>query len=568
MIPEFEPGDIPEFDCRDCGQTFPITLEKGARRCVVCDDARRVEMQARIEEAEKEEKAKALREQEAKEKKAFDRREAAKRELARRELARRYYLPFVQMFNPEYEAGWVHKDVCRRLEKFSQEVADKKSPRLMLFMPPRHGKSQLTSKTFAAWHLGHYPGHEFMACSYSASLSMGFSRNVRSIIRDPQYQRMFETRLDPDSQSAEAWLTTDGGGFVAAGVGGAITGKGAHILLIDDPVKNREDADSETSRQTTKDWYTSTAYTRLAPGGGVIVIMTRWHDDDLAGWLLELQNKGEGDEWDVVVYPAIAEADEQFRNAGEALHPERYDLKRLSKIQRALGGPTGRDWVALYQQKPVADEGSYIKKDMIHYYRSAELPDPKTLKYYQAWDLAIGLKEYNDWSVGITVGMCPQRKLWLVDLRRFKKDSLGIVDEILNAHQKWNPEMVGIERGQIELAIGPLLERRIAERSQWSFSYEPLKPGKRDKPLRGRAMQGLMQQGMVLLPEDKSWTPGLVNELLRFPSAVHDDQVDALFWLGLMVNEMIIYIPPTERKKSWRDKLNLRSNGHRSAMSA
>ena len=151
---------------------------------------------------------------------------------------------------------------------------------------------------------------------------MGFSRKVRQLLREPTYKTAFQTRLDPDSQSAEAWLTSDGGGYVAAGVGGGITGKGAHILLIDDPVKNREDAESQNNRDANWDWYTSTAYTRLAPGGGVLVILTRWHDDDLAGRLLKAASEG-GDHWEVVKYPALAEEDEEFREAGAALHPER-----------------------------------------------------------------------------------------------------------------------------------------------------------------------------------------------------------------------------------------------------
>ena len=172
----------------------------------------------------------------------------ARKELALRILTRKRLLPFVERFNADYQAGWVHKDICRRLEQFSRDVVAKKSPRLMLFMPPRHGKSTLASVSFPAWHLGRNPEHEFISCSYSGSLAMGFSRKVRQLLREPTYKTAFQTRLDPDSQSAEAWLTTGGGGYVAAGVGGGITGKGAHVLVIDDPIKNREDSESENNR--------------------------------------------------------------------------------------------------------------------------------------------------------------------------------------------------------------------------------------------------------------------------------------------------------------------------------
>lgn len=197
----------------------------------------------------------------------------ADRELASRVLARRKLLFFIQKFKPDYEAGWVHIDICNRLERFFKAVENKESPRLILAMPPRHGKSEIASKNFPAWVLGHRPEFEIIASSYNVSLPMGFSRKVKETIQTPLYRGIFpKTALSKTSQAAEAWLTTKGGGYVAAGVGGGITGKGAHVFIIDDPVKDAEEADSETMREKTWDWWGSTAKTRLAPGGGVLVI--------------------------------------------------------------------------------------------------------------------------------------------------------------------------------------------------------------------------------------------------------------------------------------------------------
>lgn len=188
-------------------------------------------------------------------------------------MARRRLVAFTQRINPRYMAGWVHQDIARRLERFSDDVEKGLSPRLMVLMPPRHGKSELASRMFPAWHLGKYPDHEIIACSYNVGLAMTFSRKVKETINDPSYQTVFESRLNPDHQSAEEWgLHEKRGGYVAAGVGGGITGKGAHILLIDDPLKNAEEADSADVREKLWDWYGSTAYTRLAPGGGVLII--------------------------------------------------------------------------------------------------------------------------------------------------------------------------------------------------------------------------------------------------------------------------------------------------------
>jgi|TARA_B110000908_G_scaffold62768_1_gene76242 predicted phage terminase large subunit-like protein len=495
----------------------------------------------------------------------FDPKMAAQAELAKRELARRHLLPFVQRFNDSYIPGWVHKDICLRLEKFSDDVAAKKSPRLMLFMPPRHGKSELASKTFPAWHLGRYPNHEFIACSYSGSLAMGFSRKVRGFLRDQQYQSLFETRLDPESQGAEQWLTTEGGGYVAAGVGGPITGKGAHILVIDDPVKNREQAESETARQTAKDWYTSTAYTRLAPGGGILVILTRWHDDDLAGWLLE-QEKDGGDSWEVIKYPAIAEEDEKYRKKHEPLHPARYDSDALMRIQKAVGP---RDWSALYQQNPVADEGEYFKLGMFQYYKDKSLENKK-LKVYCAWDLAIGKADRNDFSVGVVVGVDQEDKMYVMHVERGKWDGFELVEKILDVYEEYRPSIVGIERGHIEMALGPFLKKRIKERNLYEMYLMELKTGRRDKEARARAIQGRMQQGMVFFPKFQLWNAGLMAEMLRFPNGVHDDQVDGLAWIGLMMSEMSTVVDQKIIEESWRDKLPglMAPNRSKSAMSA
>ncbi|MGB1973360.1 MAG: phage terminase large subunit [Vibrio toranzoniae] len=489
----------------------------------------------------------------------------AKAELALRFLTRKRLLPFVERFNPDYHAGWVHKDICQRLEQFSRDVAEKKSPRLMLFMPPRHGKSTLASVSFPAWHLGRNPNHEFISCSYSGSLAMAFSRKVRGLLREDGYKAAFKSRLDPTSQSAEAWLTTDGGGYVAAGVGGGITGKGAHILLIDDPVKNREDAESQNNRDSNWDWYTSTAYTRLAPGGGVLVILTRWHDDDLAGRLLKQGEEG-GDDWEVVRYPAVAEADEQFRKAGEALHPERYDLEALKRIERAVGP---RDWSALYQQNPVADDGDYFTRDMIQYFDPEDV-DTDRMKFYAAWDLAIGKNDRNDYTVGMVVGVDEWDQLFVCDVVRGRFDGFELVEQILDLYELWKPSIIGIEKGHIEMALGPFLEKRVRERGLYEAYFKDLKTGRRDKEARARAIQGRMQQGMVFLPRDEIFTGPLVAELLRFPNGVHDDQVDALAWLGLMMTEFATFHETVEHVPSWRDKLPglLAPKRSKSAMSA
>jgi len=462
-------------------------------------------------------------------------------ELASRILARRSLLPFVERLNPRYTAGWVHRDICRRLEKFSQDVVDGKSPRLMLLMPPRSGKSELCSRSFPAWHLGRNPDHEIIACSYNVSLAMSFSKKVKEVLEDPVFHPVFDIRLNPNNQSAEEWsLNGTRGGYVAAGVGGGITGKGAHLLIIDDPLKNAEEADSPDTREKLWDWYGSTAYTRLAPGGGVLVVQTWWHDDDLAGRLqVAMVQDPDADRFVVVKYPAIAETDEWldptsdlivdtepdhpdkvlYRRKGEALHPERYDLAKLNQIKRTI---SPRFWSALYQQNPVPDDGDYFLKE--HFLRSP-LPHLSRANVFIAWDFAISEKKQNDYTVGTVLLQDEDDTLHVAEVVRFKSgDALFIVDAILHLSKKWytSNQIVGFEDGQIYRAIDSLLKKRMHEQRQY-LSIKVLKPIT-DKLARARPLQGRMQQGRVSFNADAEWYDACRLEMLRFPAGAHDDQ--------------------------------------------
>jgi predicted phage terminase large subunit-like protein len=513
----------------------------------------------------------------------------AQAEMAQRVLSKRLLMPFVQRFNPKYKDGWVHKDICRRLERFSRDVADGKSPRLMLLMPPRHGKSELVSRNFPAWHLGQYPDHEFIACSYNLSLAMDFSRKVKQIIADPLYENIFPTRLDPNNQSTESWgVQGQRGGYVAAGIGGPITGKGAHCLVIDDPIKNAEEADSADTREKIWEWYLSTAYSRLAPGGGVLIIQTWWHDDDLAGRLQTMMKEGSDDEfvdqYEVIKYPAIAEADEYLnhttdlieydappsapytllRNKGEALHPDRYDLDKLNRIRAQNKG--GRWWSALYQQNPVPADGAYFMKDQ---FRRSQPPHLHKSYVYMAWDFAISEKKQSDYTVG-TVGLQDDDDvLHVVDQVRFKSgNAFFIVESILNLATKWySPTLIlGFEDGQIWRAIEALLKKRMRERKFYP-SIVVLKPIT-DKMARARPLQGRMQQGMVSFNTSGEWFEPLRAEMLRFPAGAHDDQVDSLAWMAQMViGREAPHKTEVKPMKSWRDKLKV-SNSTGSYMAA
>lgn len=504
-----------------------------------------------------------------------DRARALQAELASRVLARRRLLQFTKRMNARYHAGWVHEDICRRLERFSQAVADGQSPRLMLLMPPRHGKSELASKMFPAWHLGQYPDHEFIACSYNISLAMMFSKRIKTLLDDPSYQSVFpDAQLDPENRSNEEWSLTKSGAYVAAGVGGGITGKGAHVLVIDDPLKNSEDAGSPDVRSKLWDWYASTAYTRLAPGGGVLVIQTWWHDDDLAGRLQQAMQVNEetgeeaGDVFEVIKYPAIAEHDEYLdedtdlivaeapehgrllRLKGEALHTERYDLIKLNRIKRNL---PAQFWSALYQQNPVPADGAFFTKDQ---FRQRPPPSKASCNVNIAWDFAISIDRQNDYTVGSVGLQDDDDVIHVADVLRFKsKDTFFIVESMLNLATRWyHPSLVvAVEDGQIWRTLEAVLRKRMKER-QLHFVIKVMKP-LTDKEVRATPLQARMQQGTWSFAVAE-WFTVVRNEMLRFPAGVHDDCVDSLAWLAhSVIDRHAPRKPKAQRLPSWRDNL-------------
>lgn len=393
--------------------------------------------------------------------------------------------------------------------------------RLMINMPPRHGKSELASRRFPAWFLGQQPSKSIIAASYNSDLATDFGRQVRNILATPEYKMLFDTELAEDSRAANRWNTSDGGGYVAAGVGTAITGRGADILLIDDPLKDREEADSELQRDKVWDWYTSTAYTRLAPGGRVIVIQTRWHEDDLTGRLLEEEKTG-GDKWVKLELPAI--------NAqGEALWPDFYPLPVLERYRSVL---PGRDWSALYQQQPTPDEGDYFKREWFRYYSAP----PKHLRIYGASDYAVTAKG-GDYTVHVVAGIDPDDDLYILDVWRAQTESNHWIETFIDLIARWKPLKWAEEQGQIVKSLGPFIDKRMRERRIYCAREQMTSVA--DKPTRSRAFQARAAMGKVYLPHNAPWVEDFMSELLMFPAGKHDDQVDAIGLVGRMLDTMV-----------------------------
>lgn len=425
---------------------------------------------------------------------------------------------------PDYLLGWVHKEICDELDRFLQDVADKKSPRLIITMPPRSGKSELVSRRFPAFALGRNPELQIIATSYSSDLSQRFNRDVQRVIDDEKYFDLFpNTRLSNSrvrTDSRGSYIRTSdlfeivghAGAYRSCGVGGGITGQGADILIIDDPIKDRAQAGSKTIRDSIWDWYTSTAYTRLSPGGGVIVMATRWHTDDLIGRLI--QRMGEGDTFRIVNYPAIAEHDELHRKAGEALHPERYPLSTLLQIQKTIGS---RDWEALYQQHPVPDGGALFKLEWFRRWTATSLP-PEFDHTLMSWDMTFKDSKDSDYVVGQVWGK-KGPNFYLLDQVRGQWDFVKTKEMVRVLAHKW-PRVV---RKLVEdKANGSAV---ISELKSTVSGFVPITPTE-SKEARASSVTPYFEAGNVFIPEDSAapWVPHYVSELLEFPAGSHDDQ--------------------------------------------
>lgn len=428
----------------------------------------------------------------------------AAQELLNRRKARASLIDFTSYTNDLYVAAEHHKIIAEKLEAVERgEIT-----RLIICMPPRHGKSELASRRFPAWYLGRNPSKQIIAASYNSDLASDFGREVRNIVASPEYQNIFDVSLAQDSKAANRWHTSDKGMYVAAGVGTAVTGRGANILLIDDPFKDRQEADSELQRQRVWDWYTSTAYTRLMPNGAVIVINTRWHDDDLTGRLLAAQDDG-GDQWEVLSLSAID-------GAGDALWPAWYPIERLEQIRGVL---PSRDWNSLYQQDPIPDEGEYFKLNWFQEYE--KLPD--NLQLYGSSDYAVtdGGGDYTEHGI---FGIDQMNNVYIVDWWFGKATSDVWIDAKCDLIIEHKPACWFGESGVIRRAIEPFMMRRMNERKafcrvEWLASIS-------DKESRARGFQGLASMGKVFLPKSAAWKDHVLNQLLRFPAGKNDDAVD------------------------------------------
>lgn len=396
-----------------------------------------------------------------------------------------------------------------------EQVAARTVKKLAIFMPPGSAKSYYTSRKFPAWFLAQCHAQAILLCSHSKDLAEDFGRSNRNDIE--AYPKELGYELARDSQAAAQWKTNKGGEFFCAGVGGRISGRRADLGVIDDPIGSQEDADSKDIRDKHWAWYKGDFKPRLKPGSAVALIQTRWHEDDLAGRILQ-DEKG----WEVIRLPMEAEDNDPLgRKPGDLLWPEWFTQEMADDAKKDT-----RVWNSLYQQNPIPEKGNYFEKDGIRTYSSYD-DIPKNLKIYAGSDHALGVKEENDFTCMPTVGLDEDGNLWVLPVMFWDKcNTLTCVNEMFATARRRPPLMWFCESQHIEKSIGPFLFERMRDQ-EFYFSMQQLS-GLKDKQAKARPLQGRIAQGKVFFPSFASWWGRALHELTSFPSGTHDDFIDAL----------------------------------------
>ena len=418
------------------------------------------------------------------------------------------FLNFVKHVWPQFIEGSHHKIIA---EKFN-DIANGKIKRLIINMPPRHTKSEFASNLLPAWMVGRKPDLKIIQTTHTTELAIRFGRKAKTLIDSPEYQQIFKTRLREDSQAAGKWETEQGGEYYAAGVGSAITGRGADLLIIDDP-HSEQDALNAAALEKAYEWYTSGPRQRLQPGGAIVVVMTRWSTKDLTGALLKSQKEIKSDKWEVVEFPAIMPS-------GEPVWPEFWKLEELEGVKASLSVPK---WNAQWMQDPTSEEGSIIKRDWWKVWEKDEIPPLKHV--IQSYDTAFLKKETADYSAITTWGVFYPNddsgpNLILLDALKDRYEFPELRRVALEQYQYWKPETVVIE----SKASGLPLTYELRKMGIPVVNFSPSKG--QDKHARVNAVAPLFESGVIWAPEEK-YAEEVIEECAAFPYGDHDDLVDS-----------------------------------------
>ena len=435
--------------------------------------------------------------------------------MLEKELAQNTFMGFVHKCWPEFIGGRHHKIMANAFER----VVNGECKRLIINMPPRHTKSEFASYLLPAWFLGKYPNKKVIQSSNTGELAVGFGRKVRNLVDSETYKAIFPNlELQQDSKAAGRWNTSKGGDYFAIGVGGTVTGKGANLLIIDDPHSEQEAALAASNPDVfdkVTEWYTSGPRQRLQPGGSIVIVMTRWAQRDLTGQVLKAAAARGGEQWEVIEFPAIMPS-------GKPLWPEFWELSELEALRQEL--PNAK-WQAQYQQNPVGNESAIVKRDWWKWWET-ENP-PKCDYILQAWDTAFEKTQRADYSAGTTWGVFINDEdnstpnIILLNTYKKRVEWVELKRDVLAEYREWEPDSILIEK---KASGAPL----IYELRAMGIPVQEYTPSRgQDKIARLNSVSDIIASGKVWLPRTQ-WAEELVDEVGSFPSGEHDDLVDSM----------------------------------------
>ena len=432
-----------------------------------------------------------------------------------RERAQTDFMAYVNEMWPGFISGRHHKVMAKKF----QEIADGKLKRLIINMPPRHTKSEFASYLLPSWFLGRFPGKKIIQCSNTAELAVGFGRKVRNLVGSDQYAKIFpNVALRADSKAAGRWSTSHNGEYFAIGVGGTVTGKGADLLIIDDPHSEQEAKLAMSNPEvfdSVYEWYTSGPRQRLQPGGSIIIVMTRWSKKDLTGRVLQSMIDRDGEKWEVIDFPAILPS-------GNLLWPEFWSYEEINALREEL--PVSK-WNAQYQQQPTSEEGALVKREWWKIWEG-QTPPPCEI-VLQSWDTAFEAKTRSDYSACTTWGVFylnenpDDPNIILLDAYKKRMEFPELKQKVLDLRDEWSPDVIVVEK---KAAGAPL----IYELRRMGVPIEEFTPSRgNDKVVRVNSITDLFASGKVWAPATR-WAEEVIEEVAAFPNADHDDYVDTV----------------------------------------
>jgi predicted phage terminase large subunit-like protein len=430
--------------------------------------------------------------------------------LKKLDSAEKSFIPFVRHVWPDFISGYHHKKIAKKFE----DIRDGKIKRLIVNMPPRHTKSEFASFLFPSWLVGNNPQLKIIQTTHNTELAVRFGRKMKNLIDSQVYQQVFdEVAISADSKAAGRWETNKGGEYFAAGVGSSITGRGADLLIIDDP-HSEQDALSETAFDNAYEWYTSGPRQRLQPGGAIVIVMTRWSVKDLTGRLIDAQAKEpKADQWELIEFPAILPSE-------KPIWPEYWDIDSLTATRASL---TEQKWQAQWQQNPTAEEGSILKREWWQTWDEDEVPD--LIHVIQSYDTAFSKKETADFSAITTWGVFshPRKgspQIILLDAEKGRWEFTELKKIAMDKYKYWEPETVIVEAK----ASGLPLTDELRSAGIPVVNFTPSRGN--DKHVRVNSVAPMFESGQVWCPDER-WAQDVIEECAAFPFGDHDDYVDS-----------------------------------------